>query len=59
MLRRLSTAFALLLLFLLSASFACANSVILMNFNLLKNGQQVGDTSMTAAAETRTFRTLE
>lgn len=42
MLRRLSTAFALLLLFLLSASFACANSVILMNFNLLKNGQQVG-----------------
>lgn len=43
MLRRFSTAFALLLLVLLSASFASANSVVLLNFNYLQDGQQVGN----------------
>jgi hypothetical protein len=43
MVRRLSTGFALLLWFLLSASFAGANSTDLLTFAGLQNGQLVGN----------------
>jgi hypothetical protein len=41
MVRRVSTFFSLLLCFMLFASYASANSVDLLNFNYLRNGQQV------------------
>lgn len=41
MIRRLSGFFTFLLSFMLLASYASANSVDLLNFNYLKNGQQV------------------
>lgn len=43
MVRRLSTAFAVLVWFLLSASFASANSTDLLTFSGLQNGQLVGN----------------
>ncbi len=43
MVRRLSTTFAVPLCFLLSAAFANANSVELLDFTYLKDGQQVGN----------------
>jgi hypothetical protein len=43
MIRRLSTIFAVSLLFLLSASFAGANSTELLTFSGLENGQLVGN----------------